>query len=257
MRKLFGLLLAAGACLVLAQEVRVFELRHAEAETLLPLVQQILREDESASVFRNSLVVNADPATLARIDALLPDLDRPLRNLRIELRRKQASYERIDSDSVRGSVGNAELRVGNESRTGVQISTTRRTGKRGLSGSQSIRALEGRPVLISDGQLIGLLQPGYWDSHVTYQHLQQGFTATARVQGETVRIELQARNDSIENGEIRTGDLSSTLSGRLGEWIDLGGYDSASRDSGSDWLSRYSTAGTGSESLQIRVQLLD
>ena len=71
----------------LLAELQVFELQHADAETLLPIVQPLLGPYESVSVYRNSLVVSADAGAMSRISELLAELDTPQRNLLISVRR--------------------------------------------------------------------------------------------------------------------------------------------------------------------------
>ena len=61
---------------------------------------------------------------------------------------------------------------------------------------------------------------------VVYQDVSRGFYAVPRLNGERVTLELSQQSDSVAaqgRGNINTQRLSTTLSGRLGEWIEVGG----------------------------------
>lgn len=90
---------------------------------------------------------------------------------------------------------------------------------------------------------------------VVFQDIGRGFFATPRVNGERVTIDISQQADSAARlgplGSVNTQRLSTTVSGRLGEWIELGGTSrqvsgnqagsfgrstSGGQDAGSIWL---------------------
>jgi hypothetical protein len=72
-----------------------------------------------------------------------------------------------------------------------------------------------------------------------------------------VRLDIEARNDRVEGGTIRTGALNSSVSGRLGEWIPLGGSSTGSASTGSGLTTRYRTRGSSEELIEVRVEAID
>ena len=242
-------------------ELRVFEPRHADAEALLPVVQPLLGPGESVSVFGNSLVVNAGTGALHRIDALLGQLDRPQRNLLISVRRGGSAVQHAQGATVDGTLRRGNVSIGSGGNTPadstVQIRGGRQITTRSGSGESSVRTLEGRPVLIRDGALVPLAGNGFWGTGVQYEDVSQGFVVRARLAGDQVRLDIEARNDRLEGGTVRTGALASSVSGRLGEWIPLGGSTAGSESTGSGLTTRHSTRGSADELVEVRVDAID
>ena len=242
-------------------ELRVFEPRHADPESLLPVVQPLLGPGESVSVYGNTLVVNAGAGSLRRIDELLMQLDRPLRNLLISVRRGGSAVEHAQGAAVEGSLQLGDVRIGTGGATvpgsAVQIRGGRQITTRSGSGESSARTLEGRPVLIRDGALVPLAGDGYWGAGVQYEDVSQGFVVRARLAGDQVLLDIETRNDRLEGGTVRTGALTSSVSGRLGEWIPLGGSTAGSESAGSGLTTRYGTRGSAEELIEVRVEAVD
>jgi type II secretory pathway component GspD/PulD (secretin) len=242
-----------------AAELRVFELRHATPESLLPVVQPMLGPYESVSVYRNSLVVDAGAGTLARVAEALAGLDTPQRNLLISLRRRTGADIRDSGTEVRGTLqqGDVTLTTGTGARggSGVEVRTVRRSSTREQDGEQSIRALEGSTVLIRDGALVPLATGSVFGPGVGYEALERGFGVRARVQGEEVTLEIETRDDRLEGGEIRTGELVTTVRAPLGEWVALGGTHDSEAESGDGVGSSWSTRSASSAQYEVRVEL--
>jgi hypothetical protein len=239
-------------------QMRVIQPRHAAAEELAPLVRELLHGEETVSVYRNSLVINADKDTLVRIDRLLLSLDKPSRNLLIQLRRRGDVVQRTGGAEVSGSARIGNSRIGTRgASSGASIRTSRTVSTRGAQGAQSVRALEGKPVLISDGQLVPLAARTYWGEGVDYEDMQRGFTVTATIQGEQVRLDIDVRDDRLGDGSLRSGALRSSVSGRLGEWIFLGGGDDATVGDDREIASHYRTRFEEHSSYEIKIELVD
>ena len=112
-------------------------------------------------------------------------------------------------------------------------------------------------ALIRDGALVPLAGNGFWGTGVQYEDVSQGFVVRARLAGDQVRLDIEARNDRLEGGTVRTGALASSVSGRLGEWIPLGGSTAGSESTGSGLTTRHSTRGSADELLEVRVEAID
>jgi hypothetical protein len=255
------LLILSVAATLAHGELRVFEPRHADPESLLPVVQPLLGPGESVSVYGNTLVVNAGAGSLRRIDELLGQLDRPLRNLLISVRRGGSAVEHAQGAAVDGTLARGDVRIGSGGNTQpgstVQIRGGRQFTTRSGSGESSARTLEGRPVLIRDGALVPLAGDGYWGTGVQYEDVSQGFVVRARLAGDQVLLDIETRNDRVEGGTVRTGALTSSVSGRLGEWIPLGGSSAGSESAGGGLTTRYGTRGSSEELIEVRVEAVD
>lgn len=182
------------ACVVALADTRVFELHSASPEELLPVVKPLLGGWESVTAYRQSLVVNASPETLNRIADLLDDLDRPLLNLLVSVRRRSAE------GAPDGDV----------------IST------RPHENLQQARVQETRPLLLKHDSLMPLPAGGVLGPDILWLNLEDGLAVSARVSGGDVTLDIDVR-DSGATGDGRRLTLRTSVHGRLGEWIPLGG----------------------------------
>ena len=93
-----------------------------------------------------------------------------------------------------------------------------------------------------------------------YRNVNQGFYVTANVTGDMVHVSISSNNDRVNQyqpGVIDTQSTDTRVSGRLGEWIPLGGISSENRSQDSAFLRQHSTRGANDMSLRIRVEALD
>jgi hypothetical protein len=102
-------------------------------------------------------------------------------------------------------------------RGSVHVSTATRERE-----EQSVRALEGRAVVIHEGRLVPLALGGEWAA-IDYTELSERFEVTAHLDGARVTLDLVAVSERMEDGAPRSSSIESSVSGRLGEWIWLGG----------------------------------
>ena len=93
-----------------------------------------------------------------------------------------------------------------------------------------------------------------------YRNVNQGFYVTANVTGDRVHVSISSNNDRVNQyqpGVIDTQSTDTRVSGRLGEWIPLGGISGENRSQDSAFLRQHSTRGANDMSLRIRVEALD
>jgi type II secretory pathway component GspD/PulD (secretin) len=122
----------------------------------------------------------------------------------------------------------------------------------------SVRALEGHESFIAVGQsrpftsttvTHGGIFPPVVTQTTDFRDVQSGFYATPRVNGERVTLEISPRQQRVTDGRqpaVTTASVVTTVSGRLGEWIQIGG--SAASDNSSE--RGLGTWGTRSDSTQ-------
>ena len=103
-----------------------------------------------------------------------------------------------------------------------------------MAATQSVQVVDGGQALIRVGQSLPMplrqvvRGPGgvtVTDS-VVYRDIGQGFYAAPRLVGNQVTLEISPQFDTPGNqgyGSVNSQRVSTTISGRLGEWIELGG----------------------------------
>ena len=128
--------------------------------------------------------------------------------------------------------------------------TTEIVDTRSSSAGQMVQVMEGGRAFIQMGQSVpvplrqAVLGPNgvVVTESTVYRDLGQGFYAEPHLAGDRVTLEISPQNDtpgSYGPGSANIQRLSTTVSGRLGEWIALGGMgqESSGRDRANSTLS--------------------
>jgi len=78
---------------------------------------------------------------------------------------------------------------------------------------------------------------------------------TPRIGGDTVVLDISQRAETLRNGVVDTQQLETQVSGKLGEWISLGGINSGANSSRSGIGSRQYSTSSDERSVWVRVDL--
>jgi type II secretory pathway component GspD/PulD (secretin) len=256
--KRFLLLLWLMAPAAFAQSaLEIIPLRHRSAEQVIPVLRPLLEPGGALSGQSNQLFVRAGPENLAQIRAALEAIDRPLRRLLISVRFDSALQ------SARGGV-ETDARISNRgSSATVRIEDSR--ASRTEQVDQRIQVLEGGRALISSGASRPLRQrqvvrtPGgaIVTDNTVIQDASTGFEVVPRLSGSNVFLEIAPQRESFapgNRGAIQSERAASTVSGRLGEWLELGGGDTASARSESAILSARQRTAAGERRIWVKVE---
>jgi type II secretory pathway component GspD/PulD (secretin) len=265
--------------------VEVLPLKYRKSEQVIPVLQSLLRGDSSVTGFQNQLVIRATPAELAQLKRVLADIDTAPKRLLITVR-QGADLDRDRRETgLSGSIGNDSTRVtipGNGSRSGgnvvfrdgddrlrARIVDTQQSSN--SSTSQSIQVLEGssafirvgesRPVrnrqvvrTVVNGQIVDRVVEG-----TEYRDATTGFSVVPRVQGNIVTLDIDPQRETFDDGRrgsVNVQRVATTVSGRLGEWMDLGGVNESRSDSQSVLLGRSSISSSERRGVQVKVEEL-
>lgn len=245
------LLLICLPCVVFADEMEVIALKHRSADEVLPIIRPLLDRDAVASGMDYQLILRTSEKNFQQIRKLLERIDVPPRRLQISVMQNVDSETVARLTEVSGSVGmgrNARISVpGSGNNNGLNVETgqgrdrlaAKLISTRSLEDehkTQQIQVLEGGRVLVSSGQSVPVTQRQLiqqpWGTQIVesiqYQDVNSGFFVQPRLNGNIVTIEISARNDSLalntgNTPSLRVQQASTTVSGRLGEWMVVGG----------------------------------
>lgn len=243
------------ACLLLwqglavAQELQVIELQYRLAAEVIPTLEPLLEPGGVITGMDGVLFVRTSPGNFTQIREAAALLDRKPRQLLISV--GQGTVTTDQDAGVRGSatIGNDDVQVGVNrppaDDTSVAVRVAQRTQRTNLQNVSSVRALEGYETYIAMGQSAPItttthVAPGWGRPDVVqtteYHSASTGFYATVRVSGDTVTLDLAPQQQRFTGGpsqrRIESAGLTTQVSGRLGEWIGVGGAsESVSTDS--------------------------
>jgi type II secretory pathway component GspD/PulD (secretin) len=233
-----ALAFAALALAASARELQVIELRYRLAEEIVPIVQPLLEPGGVLTGADRLLFVNTGPANFEQIRQAVELIDRRPRQLLLTVGQGTVTYEERTDVSGQARVGGGDVQAGVNAPPrgdpGVAVAIDSRVQRADLRNTSSVRTLEGTETYIAVGQLVPLTttqvvpgRRGPVESRSTeYRDVSTGFYATARLQGETVMLEVSPRQQRLRSTApgtvVETAGVVSTITGRLGEWLPIG-----------------------------------
>jgi len=244
-----------------ADRIEVIQLHGRTANELIPIIQPLLGKDVGLSAQGFKLIISGSEKDIAKLHEILNQLDSPPKQLTISLRRGGGSSFNRNEASASGTIrsGDARLSVNGSGPAKIRLHETQRSIND--DSIRRINSIEGRQAFIQTGQLVPvgerhIDQFGRQTNSVHYKNINSGFYVVPRVSGEFVNIELLQNNTSIDRHgrqTFNTQETGTTLRGRLGEWISIGGVSQQSTQSGSGIV--HSTRRSTSTDLQLFIKV--
>ena len=234
--------------------LEIIPLHHTLVSEVLPLIQPLVEPGGTVTGMHDQLIIKASQRNLDEIKRVLATIDRTPKTLRITVRQDVAGHSQIQEDAVSGRfrAGNVRGRLPDPgthdgASVGVRDGKGNAVRYRALNTRSSddrrnthfVTTVEGRPALIQTGQSIpypyrSVRHDRYGAAvheGIDYHDVSSGFYVTPHTHGQRVTLHIAPQLDSADpkdRGVIDTRRTSTTASGRLGEWIPLGGVNQAS-----------------------------
>ena len=192
MKTVFVLVFALAAQIACAQALEVISLRHRTADQVLDTLRPLVEPGGVLTGQGSQLIVRASAANIAQIRRALDAIDLPQRRLQISVRFDDAGEASRRELGASGTISNRGARVevrGEDSQA------------RGFERvDQRVTALDGGRATIMTGRV---------------EEMTSGFEVIPSVAGNTVTMQ-------IYSSHAGSTTASSTVSGPLGEWFELG-----------------------------------
>ncbi|QFI54571.1 hypothetical protein [Aeromonas simiae] len=193
-----------------------------------------LYPDLGVSHLGSQLVVSGEPARLAEVKQTLEALNRPPLMLSVQWR-------------VVGERSESGWQVG--ARHGLGVGAVSRSAQ--SQGEWQVSGLSGRPVSLTLGQTRPVTLYGWRGGRwVVLLEEREGIAATPTLVGERVTVALNSRSAT---GMGAGANLSTEVSGRPGEWIELGAISQDQQGSALGTAGGGQQTQTFNQRLQIRV----
>ena len=279
-----GWMLLCMASATLAQTVlEVIPLRYRTAQEVIPVIQPMLGREGSISGFQGQLVVRTTPANLEEIKRILASLDSIPRQLMITVRQDADTDRGRGTVEVSGSVGGEHGRVtipgGRDLRGGnvvlregddrVRVQVIEGRSSESDRNTQLVRVMEGREAFVRVGQSVPVRERqvrraivgGQVAEQVVdgtqYRDVTTGFYVLPRLSGDRVTLDISPQRESLSSqvpGGVNVQRVVTTVSGRLGEWMEIGGITQDSGGRQSVLLGRTTTSSSDNRRVLIMVE---
>lgn len=264
-----------------AGTIATIQLQNRPAEDVIPVVKPMLGPDDSITGQGFKLFLRASPATQEQVREMIRSLDVAAQMLLISV--FQGSDRDLRALGVSGQFqaqgGDGSLSVGRDRPRGrgADISYSTRNASGGVNTISTRGRLRDNPIhqlrvtagsegYIETGESIPYFSGARWFAPgavvggVDYKDVTTGFYVRPRVHGEQVTLQVSPFKQSPSNtrgGDINTQRASTTISGRLGEWLPIGGTTEQTQRSQSDISSYSSTHSRNNESIWIKADLVN
>ena len=189
-RLLIILLLTTSVCWADALKMEIFELANRPAEATIEMVKPLLSDEGTvlAEPRLNKLIVKDTPEVLAKVEALLQEIDQPSPHVRIQVTMNGL----IRSESNVAAVGAR----GSRRRVGVAGQLQSSSGSSRSRSQQNLVVMSGERGVITMGRNLVNTSPyvqfavdmGLLPPNALFQQVSTGFSVQPIVVGETVRM---------------------------------------------------------------------
>lgn len=255
---LFLLMLALPAHLF-AAELQTEIVYSSRADEIAPLLASLAASEGTVTAYRDQLIIRAPAEKMPALLASLKQIDRPLKNLRVSVRRQQSSSSSREALGAQGQVRIQDGQIGGR----VDIHAQEQQAQKNRQYSYSITAVEGASVQIATGSEQPYLTVINNNAQMTafgrqYVPVQSGMVVTPRLQPDgrvmlDIRFQQQAPG---RKGSIQSESVQSQVQSRLGEWTQLSNIEQSISVTGSGIASQYKQQARSSTPIEILVEEL-
>jgi len=255
--------------------LEVIDLKYRNAQEVLPILQPFVSRDGSISALNNQLIVRTSPQNLAELRKILDSIDKRPRRLIITVSQDVDLSAKKSGASVSGTIGNDNASVtvprkpggggqgASVSSDGAQARVYNSQSAGAERGGQTVQVLEGNTAFIRVGQSVPITNRQRVGPVVTestqFRDATSGFYARPRTNGNQVTIEITGNRDQFTDpatGAANIQRFDTVVSGRLGEWIELGGSTQSRQFDESGTVYRSSEARRDERRLYLKVEEL-
>jgi len=241
-----GLVLLVSA--VQADSISTIQLQHRPAEDVIPIIEPMLGADDGISGQGFKIFLRSSPETLARVREMVEDLDIPAKILQVSV--FQGSARDLGELGISADVqierGDASVDIGNgrdnDVDAGGSVTYSTSDGSVSLNGISTqkslrdnpihqVRVAEGTEAYIETGERVPYFygawkgRRGYGGS-IEYEDAMTGFYVLPRIRGDNVILEVspfKSTQSNTRGDNIETQSAGTTVTGRIGEWLLVGG----------------------------------
>lgn len=276
--KLLVVLLLASS--VQAGSIATIQLQNRPAEEIIPIVKPMLGDDDAISGQGFRIFLRSSPQTLSQVKGMIEVLDIAAKTLQISVfqgNTRGLSALGIGAD-IQIQSDDASIGIGTDQnkKAGGSVTYSTSNGSGSINSTSTrmrlednpihqIRVTEGTEAYIETGEQIpyfsgtNWIGPGTVSSGIEFKDVTTGFYVLARIHGDRVTLQVSPFKNSrgkTRGGNIESQSASTTITGRVGEWLLIGGASEQIKRSQTGTASYRSTQSRNNESIWIKTDLV-
>jgi type II secretory pathway component GspD/PulD (secretin) len=259
-------------------QLEMIPLQNRMVDDVINIIRPLVVRGGTVTGMNNQLIVKTTPENLAEIKLILNRIDHAPRRLMITVKQNVDGNSHLREDSLTGKYtsNNVQINTGHDhSNEGLSVSagdeksniryrTLNSTSRSDDRNTFKVQALEGRPAFINQGQSIPIdtstayiTEQGVIVNQSTdYHEVRSGFYVLPRLNGDQVTLLAATDLSSVQTGSHPSANVQgveTTVTGRIGQWIDLGGIDQSFNRGSRQNLSSSSSRGQEFRTVLIKV----
>lgn len=256
--------------------IETIDLRNRSSEEIIPIVKPMLIGDASITGTGYKLIIKSTPENIEQIKSLLKELDVDQNQLVIHVAvnnqhdmNKSGGSVSVQIQNNGNSAGIDSKPIGSQSHVTSTDSRIKydarifdKSENRSQPVAQTVRVSEGYWATIQMGQAIPIANrvvnpDGTVTETVTYRNVTSGFKVMPRTHGDQVTLTIMPQSDSIDPanpGSINVSGMETTITGKIGEWIHIGGTSEQKTGSSSGISYRTRVRETNHNQIWLKVE---
>ena len=261
--------------------MEIITLQHRNTNDVIQILQPLVTTGGTVTGMNNQLIIKTTPENMAELKRVLDGLDRTSRRLLISVRQDSAGITHGQEQQLSGkySAGDVTAQINDPSsrtREGVVVSARDEKGNviqyRGQDSlannneqnSFQVQATEGYPAFINVGQSVPVPNRTTYvtpngvvvNDATEYIDATSGFYVLPRLNGDEVTLLVAPSLSKAAPGKtpvFNVQNVETTATGRLGEWLEIGGINQSNNGDHHGTLSTSNRQGQLSNTIFIKV----
>lgn len=239
-----------------SMKIEMIPMKNRMVEDVIPIIKPLIIKGGTVTGMNNQLILKTTPSNIELIKSILEQIDNAPRKLLISVKRNNDNEFNKEEGgfSIKYDSKNIKIESPDTGEQGIIIQSGRNDGdviryRKSIEQNQEqesnifyVNALEGNPAFINTGQLIPVRSQTtvatsgttVVQENIGYHNINSGFYVTPKLQGDNVVLTISPKYAELNKNEknvINVQNVSTTVHGRLGKWISIGGVNQSSNNS--------------------------
>ena len=233
-----------------SMKIEIIPMKNRMVEEVIPIIKPLVIKGGTVTGMNNQLIVKTTPSNIELIKSILEQIDNAPRKLLISVKRDHNNKFNAEEGgfSIKYDSKNIQIESPDTGEKGIIVQNKNSKGdviryRKSYEESQEregnifyVNTLEGNPAFINTGQLIPVRSQTtvvtsgatVVKENIEHHNISSGFYVTPKLQGDNVVLAISphfAQVNQKEKNIINVQNINTTVHGKLGEWIPIGGIN--------------------------------